>query len=395
MTRKSWIFVIITVGLFILLVILEGTRKKPVNWRYSYSGNDKIPYGTYVLKDVLKSIYPDKKFIDNSEGLFLYSRYNHSPENSVFIFITKFFTLDKIDLNELIEFARNGNDIFISAEQFSENIADTFKIKSGYNWRRTVDTNEYTHVYFTNPALVNDSGYRIHTDFAEFSFASFDTSKTTVLGTDGNENANFIKIPLGQGNIIINTTPLLFTNYNILYGNYRYPFTALSYLQGNTIVWDEYYKPNKPEVSSPMRFILSQPSLKAAYYLLLIAIFLYIIFEGKRKQRVIPVIQPPRNMSLEFANTLGQLYFNSGNNRDIALKKYSYFCDYLRNKYYIKNISEDPEFFKSLAERSGVSVEVISYIFKYARIINDQTWIRDIDLIDFNSKVEEFYNKTK
>jgi hypothetical protein len=375
--------------------VIEGTRKKPLDWRYSYSCNDKIPFGSFLLKDVLKSIYPNKKITENNSGLYLYSDYNPVPEKSEFIFITKFFTLDKLDLDKMLSFAAKGNDIFISAEEFSGNITDTLKFKTGYNWKQPMDSNKYAEIYFTNPALAGDSGYSVNTNFTEFSFTSCDTVSTTVIGMDKNRNPNFIRIPLGDGNIFVNSTPLLFTNYNILYGNYRYPFTALSYLHGNAIVWDEHYKPNKPDVKSPLRFILRQPALKAAYYLLLIAIILYVIFKGKRKQRIIPVVMPPKNMSLEFANTLGQLYFNSGNNRDIALKKYSYFCDYLRSKFYIKNISEDTDLYQNLSERAGVPVETISYIIINARIINNQAWIRDIDLIDFNSKIEEFYNKTK
>ena len=119
------------------------------------------------------------------------------------------------------------------------------------------------------------------------------------------------------------------------------------------------------------------------------------IFKGKRKQRIIPIIQPPQNMSLEFARTLGRLYFNSGNNRDIALKKFSYFCDYLRSKFYLKNISGDEEFCKHLAERSGVNIDTVKNIFKYANSIKNKANTFDEDLIFFNSMIEEFYNKTK
>jgi hypothetical protein len=258
-----------------------------------------------------------------------------------------------------------------------------------------LDSTKITHLYFTDKALANDTGYRVKPAFSEFRFDWYDSSKTTVLGIDNYKFTNFIKVKQGKGNVYLSTTPLLYTNYNILYGNYRYPFTALSYLKGDAVVWDEYYKPDKPEVSSPIGFLLSQPSLKAAYYLLIITLFLYMIFGGKRKQRIIPVIEAPQNMSLAFANTLGRLYFNSGNNRDIALKKYSYFCDYLRNKFYVKTITEEKDFLKDLAERSGVPVETISDIIVFARVINNTSWIMDSDLINFNSKIEEFYNKTK
>ncbi len=395
MGRKNRIFIFLVAGLFILLVILEGTRKKPVNWQYSFSSKDKIPYGSYLLKDILKSVHPGSKFIDNYDELFLYTRYNPSPEKSAFIFITKYFSLDKFDLDELLSFAKKGNDIFISAEGFSKNIYDTLNFNYIYKWEHPLDSNRFTQLNFTNPGLISNSGYRVNSDFAKFRITSFDTSKTIILGTDKNNEADFIKIQNGKGNIFISLTPFLFTNYNILYGNYKYTFAALSYLREDTIIWDEFYKPNKPVIRSPLRYILSQSALKAAYYLLLITILIYLFFKGKRKQRIIPIMQPPQNMSLEFARTLGQLYFNNGNNKDIALKKFSFFCDYVRNKFYIKNITEDSEFYMQLAERSGVDIETVTNIFKYSNVIKAQARTFDEDLVYFNSMIEEFYNKTK
>ena len=395
MNKKNRIFILIVAVMFILLVVLEATRKQPIDWRESYSGNDKIPYGSYILKDILKNTRPNTNFIVNNDGLFLYTRYNQTPKKSAFIFVTDFFELDKLDLNELISFANKGNNIFISAEGFSKNICDTLNFNLIYKWKSNLDTSQFTNLNLSNPALTSNSGYRIKSNFSEYKFTKFDNSTTTVIGTENKINVNFIKIKKGKGNIYINLTPHLFTNYNILYGNYKYTFSALSYISDNTVIWDEFYKPNKPEISSPLRYILSQSSLKAAYYLLIATILIYLIFKGKRKQRIIPIIQPPQNMSLEFARTLGRLYFNSGNNRDIALKKFSYFCEYLRSKFYFKNISGDEEFCKHLAERSGVNIDTIKNIFKYANIIKNKANTFDEDLIFFNSMIEEFYNKTK
>jgi hypothetical protein len=100
-------------------------------------------------------------------------------------------------------------------------------------------------------------------------------------------------------------------------------------------------------------------------------------------------------MSLEFAVTLGRLYFNSGNNKDIALKKYGYFCDYIRTKFNIKTISNDSKFYELLAEKTGIEIDTITSIFKNAEFIKHQKWTGNEDLISFNKKMEDFYFKTK
>jgi len=57
-------------------------------------------------------------------------------------------------------------------------------------------------------------------------------------------------------------------------------------------------------VRTPLKYILSQESLKWAYYILIVSIIVYIIFQGKRKQRVIPLIPPLKNTTLEFVRII-------------------------------------------------------------------------------------------
>jgi len=394
MNKTKWIYIIILVILFVLLIFIESSRKKPLDWSYSFSSRDKIPFGTYVLKDLIKSTFKEKQFVENSDGIYMFTRIHGFTENTCFIYITKSFTSDKYDYEKMIKLIEAGNDVFISAESFDKNFLDSLGIKTNFKFSLELDSEKVDNIYLVNPGGSNGFTYKAREAFTQCYFKSFDTLNTTIIGTDNRYNPNFIKIKKG-GNLYLSTVPLLYTNYNILYGDYKYPFTTLSYLNGNTIIWDEYYKPNKPMVSTPLRYILSQPALKAGYFLLMICIVIYLIFEGKRKQRIIPVINPPQNMSLEFAVTLGRLYFNSGNNKDIALKKFSYFCDYIRNKFNIKTISYDIKFYELLAEKTGVSIDTITGIFKNAEFISNQRWTGNDDLMAFNKKIEEFYDKTK
>lgn len=375
-------------------MFVEGNRKKPIDWSYSFSSRDKIPYGTYVLKDLIKNTYTDKEFVENSDGIYMYARLHGNTENTSFIYITKTFSSDKYDYLKMINLVEAGNDVFISAENFDEIFSDSLGIKVNYKWSVKLDSEKVNNIFIVRPDGHESYTFKVRESFSQCYFKSFDTLNTTIIGTDDRYNPNLIRIKRG-GNLYLSTVPLLYTNYNILYGDYKYPFTTLSYLKGNTIIWDEYYKPNKPMVTTPLRYILSEPPLKAAYILLMICIIMYLFFEGKRKQRIVPVITPPRNMSLEFAVTLGRLYFNSGNNKDIALKKFSYFCDYIRTRFNIKNISSDYKLYELLAEKTGLSIDIISGIFKNAEFIRNQKWTGNDQLISFNKKIEEFYIKTK
>ena len=57
--------------------------------------------------------------------------------------------------------------------------------------------------------------------------------------------------------------------------------------------------------------------------------------QGKRKQRIIPVITPLKNTSLEFVETIGRLYYQKGTRSGIAHKKIIFFLDFIRTRYNI------------------------------------------------------------
>ena len=60
---------------------------------------------------------------------------------------------------------------------------------------------------------------------------------------------------------------------------------------------------------SAWSYIMKQESLRWGFWVLIISLLLYAIFEAKRTQRIIPVVKPLPNTTLDFTNTVGRLYF--------------------------------------------------------------------------------------
>jgi hypothetical protein len=93
------------------------------------------------------------------------------------------------------------------------------------------------------------------------------------------------------------------------------------FAQPNGIL-DEYYKPNKFRAAqTPLRYILSVPAYRWAYYVAIFSILIYVVVYARRQQRIIPIIEPFKNLSLEFARTVGTLYYQQKDHRDLAEKK--------------------------------------------------------------------------
>ena len=120
---------------------------------------------------------------------------------------------------------------------------------------------------------------------------------------------------------------------------------------------------------------------------------LFILFMGKRKQRIIPVIEPVRNTTLDFVQTIGRLYFNRHDNKNLAIKKITFFMDYLRNRFFIRN-ADDAGLINQLSLKSGISEIELQSLFNTINHARNCKVLSDHDLMILNNKIDEFYKNT-
>ena len=82
----------------------------------------------------------------------------------------------------------------------------------------------------------------------------------------------------------------------------------MSQFRGLPIVRTEAYTP-QAEINeeTPLRFWLQNEPLRWAAYLTIAGLLLFCVFYARRRQRVIPVVEEPKNRSLEFVKLIGTL----------------------------------------------------------------------------------------
>jgi hypothetical protein len=119
-----------------------------------------------------------------------------------------------------------------------------------------------------------------------------------------------------------------------------------------------------------------------------------VIFRGRRNQRIIPIIKPLSNTTLEFVETVGNLYFRQSNHKNIADKKITYFLDFLRIKYSLKTLHLNDELAKQLSEKSAIEVIELRKLFKLLNLVSVSTSIKKETLLELNNQIENFYTKT-
>lgn len=389
--KKNILYIAILLVLFVILVLIEYLKPKPIDWTESYRKEDKIPFGTYVLFNLMPDMFPGNTIETSDVSVF--EMFNQKDTyNKNLIFICEDFSINEPGVERLLAHVSEGNHAFIAANYIGGGLADTLNLEIGYDFIRSVLDSLHIGLNFVNPELKTTKGYYYPNALRNNYIASVDTANATLLGKQNNQKANFVKINYGDGAFLINSQPLAFTNYNIIKAdNAEYAFKALSYLPPRDFIWDSYIGKAQIKPHTQMRYILSQDALKSAYFTLIITLLLYILFEVKRKQRLIPEIKPHRNTSLEFVRTIGRLYYHNKNHKDLAEKKFNYLQEFLRHKYYIRQADIDNKDFKKIAQRTGARLLTVERIFLSYRKITSKLYVEEKDLFNFNRVIEEFY----
>ena len=165
----------------------------------------------------------------------------------------------------------------------------------------------------------------------------------------------------GKGKIVVTSIPLLFSNYGILNDTIRpIVLRLLSECGDKPVVrYDIRYvgeEVQEETEGSPLHYLLANRPLRWAFYLSLATLVAFVLFSARRRQRVIPVIQPPVNHMMDFVKRIGGIYYKRHDNVDLLYKKYATFSNDLRVKAMIDidNIDDIDDELQSLSNRTGI-----------------------------------------
>ena len=198
----------------------------------------------------------------------------------------------------------------------------------------------------------------------------------------------------------VHLAPMAFTNYFILHSNnINYYEAALSVIPRNTktVVWDEYYLNKRRNSSNKskgwLEALFSYRSLRWGLLTALFTLLLYALLEMRRKQRYIPVVNRPRNDSLDFVRTIGRLYYDKGDHKNLARKMAAYFLEHVRNRYKLATAELNDEFVTKLQFKTGLPESELQGIVYFIRDMDQEYTVTDQQLAYFHKQLESFYNK--
>ena len=95
---------------------------------------------------------------------------------------------------------------------------------------------------------------------------------------------------------------------------------------------------------------------------------------------------------MEFVDTVGRLYYQNSNHKNMADKKITYFLDFIRSHFYIKKTHFTDELNEIVSEKSGIELQEIQILFQNIQKMQRQTKITEKELSRLNHLIDQFYN---
>ncbi|HRB70230.1 MAG TPA: DUF4350 domain-containing protein [Flavobacterium sp.] len=394
MNRTLKLYIAFLVLIIVGIIVIDSGRPKPINWTPSYTIQDKIPFGLYVFNKEIPSLFPKQKITRFGTTVyeFLDPKYRYSDSTyaikGTLLMISDGNTIDDTSADELLYFVEHGNTAFLSMQSFPKKLMDSLKFD--YSTSISFTDKMQQKLSATN---VKDQHYNFGKGSGNVSFSSIDSTTTDVLGyqqTDTVKNANFIRVPYGMGYFLLHTQPAAFSNYVLLKDkNAEYCSALLSYIPKGELFWQSFSYNDQHISGSPMRYILSQPALKWAWYLFLIGMFVFMLFNAKRRQRVIPIKEPVPNTTVDFTKTIGNLYLQEGSHHLIIEKKIIYFLEKIRSEYLIDTFQLDETFVKRLHQKTGKDPVLIEKVVRLIQKHRNQLVSTQADVIEISKAIEK------
>lgn len=389
-------------GIFLLVLIIlliDTFRVKPTNWKPTYYLDHKNPFDLYVFNREIKNIIPENRISRILSTPYEYIQNQTDTVNYLMIRQNMYFIGDTV----ILEKVKEGSNLFVSSENFVRNITDSLALKyTEADSDLSLKKLDVLTLSLTNKNW-SKANYKMKPVNNTFAFVDADAATTTILGTeklpDGKIYPNFLKIKYGKGYVFIHNQPQVFTNHALLSEQSSAGYVAhlLSYIpKDRPVVWfvqGQTSNPNAPKNETGLSVVFRYPALRAVWLLLVYGLLLYIFFNSKRRQRIVPVIKPLRNTTVEFVQTIGNLYYQQGNTANVIDKKIVFFLDRIRKGYFIDTSKLDERFAEKLKSKSEKDIELITEIIDFINEFRKNKTAEKKDLIHINKLIEAFWDK--
>lgn len=373
MKPNRW-FVVSIVVFLVLLFILEMQLPKNFSWTPTFRHTDKQPFGSCLFDSLLSSTMPKGYTVTDSS---LYQLAKDSLQPRGILVVADEMNLIPAEVNAIFSMANNGSHVMLVAHGVGDFMCNRLGIRM-WGYGNSFDLQNFVKYNKERESfewVSEENGYKprrfmvfkpLITRKFNFETDSLDNVIRPCLDQQATLRHDAVSATFrqGKGYITFCSLPLLFTNYGIVdQDNATFSLRLLTLMKDLPVVRTEAYCPQTSDEvqQSPLRYAISQPPLRWALYTLMVGALLFLIFEGRRRQRVIPIEKAPENHSLEFIHLVGSLYYHSRERRSLVVRKWTYFAEELRRNIHldVTDASEDDVTLPTLARLTTIDEQEI------------------------------------
>lgn len=369
--------------LFAFFVMVEYQMPHRFSWNPTYSHRDAQPLGCQLFDSVMSASLPLGYTVENRTPWQLLEDSTFIPPKSILYLAER---ISETDADNIMKLAGQGHTALVAVTN-DLYLCDTLGIDYRRGWWGDFKPSNYigrsippTIVRFQKDSLfyvvesMNYGYFKIpdSVDCQVLADASAIVEKDSAAQVKFPPEPDYIdtvavSFSVGKGRIILFSMPMHMTNYGILHPEAG-PFIAkmMSQVAQNPVV-----RIDRSEVAqreqSVFYVLLGEPPLRWALYLVLTSIVLFCVFTARRRQRVVPVISPPQNRSLEFVKLIGTLHYQDGFHSDLLKKKLAYTAEEIRRVTGIDILDDDSDDYEQLARIAGRDPQQMRVFLRNAR----------------------------
>jgi hypothetical protein len=415
--KRITIYTVLSIAAIILLAACtkrnESGKLAMPSLKESFAREDKNPFGTYVAYNLVQQFYPKGSIKYTKKESVEKTWSNIYDTGSVYISVSNSLYTSEEDVEAIMAYVKAGNDMILSAAVFDDNLLDRIGCKL-YNYTAFQDLlmgkMEETNVKLDSRRYPDTAAYSYYYYPFSNAFSKLPEASTKSMGLNKQGNTNCFVYFYGKGKLFLHCEPRAFSNYFLLQqNNYQYLQNLLGFSKKTPeyVYWNDYYTKIKSPRSSRSgssgsgRSASNKDSgstfdgltgpLWWAFWLLLLLLVLYVLNGTKRRQRIIPVRKPNENTTVTFAETVGLLYLQKKDNKNIAEKMITYFNEFIRNQYFLNTNHPNQEFITTLSRKSGVPQDKVDILYSTINNALHSISIDDYQLLSLNQQIQNFY----
>ncbi len=422
MNSRSSLIIVLSIGAalgILFLVLFEPKDVPDYNLDKKYNYKSKEPYGTWVFEQLVKSKYPDVPFYYNQLDTHYYDL---EGNKHLYIKFGDRLKIDATELGYLEDWISRGNKAILISTTLE--LEDRITSSASFDRFRVPDS----MLTLSHRQSILEHKYSFDSLYSTFGDAKDFLHKESQLYYPDSILSTMVLMDhtvcldqrVGSGNFIHHSMPILFSNiakdcegflphfaaliqqedidavildhqlFDKVYSKHRKPGTT-GYGKGRKIDGDSFLTDTHELHESKLQYILESKSLKWAYYLFLLFILIYVWFNSKRKQAIIPVLAKKQNTTIEYVETIASMYEKQAQHTKLILKMKEIFYNRIKESYYLDQ--NEPGFKEKLTKKSKVPEEELDRILRDFSFAEKGDVFTQMQLAGTYERIENFYKK--